>query len=160
MTEYDAAVRGGHISFEQAEGAAGRTGKAPLVGHRAAEILAYFGALALAIATVALAYDMAFGDSGIAGFVFGSFDNIPAGLVTLVGAAILLVLGTRFADHSAGAVARSGSFTLFAGFILASVAFAFLLYDLDLGDFTPLVKLLPVAIVAFYVWQRSPSVPT
>jgi len=160
MAEDDGAVRGGHISFEQAEGIIGRTGKAPVMGPRAAEVLAYFGAVALVVATLVLAYDVAFGDTGIAGLVFGSFDNLPGGLVALLGAAILLVLGTRFADHDAGAIRRSGSFTLLAGFGLASVAFGFLLYDLDLGDFTPLVRLLPVAVVALYVWQRSPSVPT
>src|SRR3989304_4784084 len=61
MAEDDGAVRGGHISFEQAEGIIGRTGKAPVMGPRAAEVLAYFGAVALVVATLVLAYDVAFG---------------------------------------------------------------------------------------------------
>jgi hypothetical protein len=160
MADHDGAVRGGHISFEQAEGIIGRTGRAPVVGSRAAEVLGYLGAVALAVATLVLAYDIGFGAGGVTELVTGLFDNIPAGMVTLVGAAILLVLGTRFAENDAGAIRRSGGFTLLTGFVLSAFAFGLLLYDLDLGDATPLVRLIPVAVVAIYVWQRSPSVPT
>ena len=160
MAEHDAAVRGGHISFEQAEGIAGRTGKAPLVGPRAGEVLGYFGAVALAVATLALAFDVGFGDLDVTDILFGSFDNVPAGAIALLGAAILLFLGIRFSAHSAGAIHRAGSFTLLAAFGLASVAVQFLLFDLDLGDVTPLVKVLPIAAVALFIWMRSPSVPT
>ncbi|MBI5157848.1 MAG: hypothetical protein HZA58_07555, partial [Acidimicrobiia bacterium] len=113
-----------------------------------------------AVATMVLAIDTAFGDGGFEGLIFGQFDNVPAGLIALLGAAILLVFGTRFADHAPGAIKRAGSFMLLAAFGLASVAFGFLLYDLDLGDFTPLVRLLPVAAVALYIYFRVPSVPT
>ena len=160
MADHDSAVRAGHISFEQAEGIAGRSGKAPVGGPRVAEMLGYFGAVGLAVATMVLAIDTAFGDGGFEGLIFGQFDNVPAGLIALLGAAILLVFGTRFADHAPGAIKRAGSFMLLAAFGLASVAFGFLLYDLDLGDFTPLVRLLPVAAVALYIYFRAPSVPT
>lgn len=160
MAEQDAAVRAGHISFEQAEGIAGRSGKARAAGPRTVEVLGYFGAVALAVATIVLAVDTAFGDGGAEQLLFGNFDNVPAGLIAMVGAAILLVFGIRFIGSSAGAVRRSGSFTLLAAFGLASVSIGFLLYDLDLGDFTPLARLLPVAAVAIFIWLRSPSVPT
>lgn len=160
MAEHDAAVRAGHISFEQAEGIAGRSGKAPLGGPRAVEVLGYFGAVALAVATLVLAVDTALGDGGVEGLIFGSLENVPAGLIALIGSAILLVLGVRFAGHAAGAIRRAGGFTLLAAYGLASVAFGFLLYDLDLGDFTPLVRLLPVAAVALFIWMRLPSMPT
>lgn len=160
MADHDSAVRAGHISFEQAEGIAGRSGKAPVGGPRMAEMLGYFGAVGLAVATMVLAIDIAFGDGGFEGLIFGQFDNVPAGLIALLGAAILLVFGTRFADHAPGAIKRAGSFMLLAAFGLASVAFGFLLYDLDLGDFTPLVRLLPVAAVALFIYFRVPSVPT
>ncbi len=160
MADQDAAVRAGHISFEQAEGIAGRSGMAPVRGPRAAEVLGYFGAVALAVATLVLAFDTAFGDFEATDLLFGTFDTVPAGAISLAGAAILLVLGTRFAASTAGAIHRAGSFTLLAAYGLATVAFGFLLYDLDLGDFTPLVKVLPVAAVALYAWSRSPSVPT
>ena len=160
MADHDSAVRAGHISFEQAEGIAGRSGKAPVGGPRVAEMLGYFGAVGLAVATMVLAIDTAFSDGGVEGLMFGQFDNVPAGLIALLGAAILLVFGTRFADHAPGAIKRAGSFMLLAAFGLASVAFGFLLYDLDLGDFTPLVRLLPVAAVALYIYFRAPSVPT
>jgi hypothetical protein len=160
VADNDAAVRAGHISFEQAEGIAGRSGKAPVRGPRAAEVLGYFGAVALAVATVVLAFDVGFGDFELTDILFNNFDNVPAGAIALAGAAILLFLGTRFADNKAGAIHRAGSFTLLAGFGLASLAFNFLLTDLDLDDFTPLVRVLPVAAVALYIWFRSPSVPT
>lgn len=160
MADHDSAVRAGHISFEQSEGMAGRSGKEPVVGPRLAEMLGYFGAVGLAVATMVLAIDTAFGDGGFEGLIFGRFDNVPAGLIALLGAAILLVFGTRFADHAPGAIKRAGSFMLLAAYGLASVAFEFLLYDLDLGDFTPLVRLLPVAAVALYIYFRVPSVPT
>jgi len=160
LADHDSAVRAGHISFEQAEGIAGRSGKAPVGGPRVAEMLGYFGAVGLAVATMVLAIDTAFSDGGVEGLMFGQFDNVPAGLIALLGAAILLVFGTRFADHAPGAIKRAGSFMLLAAFGLASVAFGFLLYDLDLGDFTPLVRLLPVAAVALYIYFRAPSVPT
>ncbi len=160
MGEQDAAVRAGHISFEQAEGIAGRSGKARTTGPRTVEVLGYFGAVALAVATIVFAVDTAFGDGGAEQLIFGRFDNVPAGLIAMVGAAILLVFGIRFTGGSAGAVRRSGSFTLLAAYLLASVSFGFLLYDLDLGDFTPLARLLPVAAVAIFIWLRSPSVPT
>lgn len=160
MADHDSAVRAGHISFEQAEGIAGRSGKAPVGGPRVAEMLGYFGAVGLAVATLVLAIDTAFGDGGVEGLIFGQFDNVPAGLIALLGAAILLVFGTRFADHAPGAIKRAGSFMLLSAFGLASVAIGFLLYDLDLGDFTPLVRLLPVAAVALFIYFRAPSVPT
>jgi hypothetical protein len=112
------------------------------------------------VATLVLAFDTALGDGGVQNLIFGQFDNVPAGLITLVGSAILLVFGTRFVGNSAGAIKRSGSFILLAAFGLAAVAFGFLLYDLDLGDVTPLVRVLPVAAVALYIWFQSPSVPT
>lgn len=155
----DDAVREGHISFEQAEGMAGRPGKAPWGGPRTGEVLIYFGAIALAVATLVWTFDLAFGGGMLALFL-GSIDNIPAGLLSLAGAAILLFLGTRFADHEAGAISRAGGFTLLAGFGLASVASGLLLFDLDLGDATPLVTLIPVALVAVYVYRVKPSVPT
>lgn len=160
MADHDAAVRAGHISFEQAEGIAGRTGMAPLGGARVAEVLGYFGAVALAVATLVLAFDIGFGDLDITDILFSGFDNVPAGAIALLGAAILLFLGARFAAHPPGPIHRSGSFALLAGFGLASVAFGFLLWDLDLGDFTPLAKVIPVTAVALFVWLRSPSVPT
>jgi cell division septation protein DedD len=160
VADHDAAVRGGHISFEQAEGIAGRSGKAPLVGPRAGEVLGYFGAIALAVATLALAIDIGFGDLDLTEILFGSFDNVPAGAVALLGAAILLFLGIRFSAHAAGAIHRAGSFTLLAAYGLTAVAVQFLLFELDLGDFTPLVKVLPMAALALFIWMRSPSVPT
>jgi hypothetical protein len=160
VADHDAAVRAGHISFEQAEGIAGRSGKAPLAGPRAGEVLGYFGAVALAVATLAWAIDVGFGDLDLTAILFGGFDNVPAGAIALLGAAVLLFLGVRFATNPSGAIHRAGSFTLLAAFGLASVAFQFLLFDLDLGDVTPLVKVLPIAAVALFIWMRSPSVPT
>lgn len=155
----DQAVRDGHISFEQAEGMAGRPGSAPPNGPRTAELLIYFGSIALAVATLVWTFDLTFGD-GLLGLFLGSIDNVPGGLLALAGAAILLFLGTRFADHGQGAISRAGGFTLLAGFGLAAVASNLLMYDLDLGDATPLVNLIPTALVAVYCYRVKPSVPT
>lgn len=159
MGRFDEWVRGGQISFEQAEAMEGSGGRPAVSGPRTTEVLGYFGAAAVAVATIVLAVDVAF-DDGFLSFFLGTYDNLSAGAIALVGAALLLYLGTRFADSTAGAVRRSGGFTLFAGFGLATVAFAFLLADLDLADFTPLVRVLPTLAVGLYVWQRLPSVPT
>jgi hypothetical protein len=159
MTSTGEWVRAGHISFEQAEAIAGRPERSSIVGPRLAEVLAYAGTVGVFVATILLTVDVA-GDDLLLDLFVGSLDNIPAGLVALLGSIVLLVMGTRLADSSEGAISRSGGFTLFGGWALSVVAFQFLLYDLDVSDLTPLIVLIPSALIALYVWRVKPSTPT
>ncbi|WKZ82141.1 MAG: hypothetical protein QY307_08615 [Acidimicrobiia bacterium] len=159
MTQQHEAVRSGHISFEQAEGIEGRRSPEAPGGPRTVEVLGFFGAAALAIATLILTFDVTLGEE-LADIFLGTIDNVGGGLVSLAGAAVLLAVGVRLTAGDAGAIRRSGGFVLLAGYALASVAFALLLLDLDAGDFTPLIRATPVAVIAVAVWRRAPSVPT
>lgn len=142
------------ISFEQAELAGKPDGTPSPV--RLVEILGYFGAVALFVATLALMFEVAFSDD----FLFGGVDNIPGGFVVLAGAVILFALGYRFTSNDEGAVRRAGGFTLGAGFALWAIAINLLLLELDAADFTPLLVTIPIAAAAWWVWQRFESLPT
>ncbi len=150
----DRLVADGFVSFEQAELAGGTDGsQSPL---RLTEALGYIGALAVFIATIALMFEVAVSED----FLFGGIDNIPGGLVTLVGAALLGWVGYRFTASSQGAVKRSGGLVLGSAFGLWVVTVTLLLQDLDVGDFTPLVVVLPIVVAAWLIWSRFQSVPT
>jgi hypothetical protein len=131
----------------------------PVGGPRTVEFLAFIGAVAVAVATIALVVKVAFPSDPMLGLFLGSFDNVSGGLVALAGALIVFGTGYRFAGHG-GAVGRGAGFTLLVGYVLAQAGFGLLLFDLDLGDATPLVVLLPSAAVAVLGWRCLRSVPT
>ncbi len=142
------------ISFEQAELAGDPDGTpSPL---RLAEMLGYFGSVALFIATIALMVEVAISDN----FLLGGIDNIPGGFVVLVGAVLLFAIGYRLTGHDEGAIKRSGGFTLASGFGLWAIATNLLLLELDAADFTPLLVVVPVAVAALWIYRRHESVPT
>ncbi|HSM01077.1 MAG TPA: hypothetical protein VK960_01375 [Acidimicrobiia bacterium] len=148
----------GVISFEQAE----RLEEAPPEspgGPRTVEVLGYFGAVALFIATIAGIVKVMLPEDPIFAFITGDIDYLQGGLVALAGAAVVFGTGYRFADRT-GAVRRASGFLLLVGYGLAAIAFSLLLFDLDIDDFTPIVVLIPSAIVAVVGWQRLRSVPT
>lgn len=147
------------ISFEQAERLTADPPPDPVGGPRTVEFLGFMGAVAVAIATLALVVRVAFPSDPMQGLFFGSFDNIQGGLVALAGAALVFGTGYRFA-HRGGAIQRGAGFTMLVGYGLAQIAFSMLLVDLDVGDATPLVILLPSAVVAVVGWQRLRCVPT
>ena len=147
-------LKNGFISFEQAELAEKPDGTpSPL---RLAEVLGYFGSVALFIATIALMVDVAISDD----FLFGGIDNIPGGFIVLVGALLLLAIGYRLTGHEEGAIKRSGGFTLASGLGLWAVAANLLLLELDAADFTPLLQVVPVVAAAVWIYRRHESVPT
>jgi len=147
-------VKNGFISFEQAELAGGPDGTpSPL---RLSEILGYFGSVALFIATIALMIEVALSDD----FLFGGIDNVPGGFVTLAGAALLFAVGHKLTAHDEGPVKRAGGFTLASGFGLWAIATNLLLFELDAGDFTPALVVVPIAAAAWWIYQRHESVPT
>lgn len=150
----DRLVEEGFISFEQAELAGGVDGTQSSI--RLHETLAYLGAIAVFIATIALMVEVAFSDD----FLFGGVDNIPGGLVTLVGAALVGWVGWQFTASGEGALRRSGGFLLGAAFGLWSITVALLLLDLDAGDFTPVIVVAPIVAAAWFIWNRFKSVPT
>jgi hypothetical protein len=147
-------LKNGFISFEQAE-LAGKPDGTPSPW-RLAEILGYFGSVALFIATLALMVEVALSDD----FLFGGVDNIPGGFVTLAGAVLLAALGHRLTGHGEGAIKRAGGFTLAAAFGLWAIATNLLLLELDAGDFTPLLLVIPIAAAAWWIYQRHQSAPT
>ena len=147
-------LKNGFISFEQAELAGDPDGSpSPL---RLAEVLGYFGSVALFIATIALMIEVAISDN----FLLGGIDNIPGGFVVLVGAVLLLAVGYRLTGHTDGAIKRSGGFTLASGFGLWAIASNLLLLELDAADFTPLLVVAPVAVAALWIYRRHKSAPT
>jgi hypothetical protein len=147
-------LKNGFISFEQAELADKPDGTpSPL---RLAEILGYFGSVALFIATIALMVEVAISDN----FLLGGIDNIPGGFIVLLGAILLFAVGYRLTAHTGGAIKRSGGFTLASGFGLWAVATNLLLLELDAADFTPLLVVVPIAVAAWWAYQRHESVPT
>jgi len=148
----------GVISFEQAERFEGEAAPDKPMGPRTTEVLAYVGAFALFIATLALVVKVAIPDNPL-GLIGGDFDNIMGGVVALLGAAIVFGTGYQFAGRG-GAIRRGAGFMLLAGWGLAIIGFNLLLFDLDIGDFTPLVVLIPSAIVAIAAYMRVRSVPT
>jgi len=147
-------LKNGFISFEQAELAGKPDGTpSPL---RLAEILGYFGSVALFVATLALMVEVAISDD----FLFGGIDNIPGGFVVLAGAVLLLAIGYRLTGHEGGAIKRAGGFTLASGFGLWAIATNLLLLELDAADFTPLLIVIPIAAAAWWIYDRHESVPT
>ena len=147
-------LKNGLISFEQAELADKPDGTpSPL---RLAEILGYFGSVALFVATIALMIEVAISDD----FILGDIDNIPGGFVVFVGAVLLLAIGYQLTDHKEGAIKRAGGFTLASGFGLWAIATNLLLLELDAADFTPLLVVIPIAAAAWWIYQRHESVPT
>ncbi len=147
-------LKNGFISFEQAELAGKPDGTpSPL---RLAEILGYFGSVALFVATIALMVEVAISDD----FLFGGIDNIPGGFVVLAGAVLLLAIGYRLTGHEGGAIKRAGGFTLASGFGLWAIATNLLLLELDAADFTPLLIVIPIAAAAWWIYDRHESVPT
>ena len=147
-------LKNGFISFEQAELAGEPDGTpSPL---RLAEVLGYFGSVALFVATIALMIEVAISDD----FLFGGIDNIPGGFVVLVGAVLLFAIGYRLTGQEEGAVKRAGGFTLASGFGLWAIAANLLLLELDAADFTPLLIAIPIAAAALWIYQRHESVPT
>jgi len=147
-------LKNGFISFEQAELAGKPDGTpSPL---RLAEILGYFGSVALFVATIALMVEVAISDD----FLFGGIDNIPGGFVVLAGAVLLFAIGYRLTGHEEGAIKRSGGFTLASGFGLWAIATNLLLLELDAADFTPLLVVIPIAAAAWWIYDRHESVPT
>jgi hypothetical protein len=149
----------GVISFEQAERLEADPPPDRPGGPRTVEVLGYVAAIALVIATIAAVIEVTFSGDPIFGFLLGDFDNVSGGLVALLGAAIVFGTGYLVADHR-GAVARAAGFAMFAGYLLSAGGFGLLLFDLDLGDATPLVVLIPSAAVAVTGWRRLRSVPT
>ncbi|MEX2322780.1 MAG: hypothetical protein WEA29_03300 [Acidimicrobiia bacterium] len=147
------------ISFEQAERMAAEPRSDPLGGPRTVEFLTFIGAVAVAVATIALVIRVAFPSDPMFDLFLGSFDNVSGGLVALGGAVIVFGTGYRFADRG-GAIGRGAGFALLVGYVLVQAGFGLLLLDLDLGDATPLVVLLPSAAVAVLGWLRLRSVPT
>ncbi len=152
-------LKNGIISFEQAELADQPDGTPSPI--RRGEVLGYFGAVATFIATLAIMVEVAFTDD-FGGFLFGGFeiDHIPGGLVVLAGAALLLAVGYRLTEEDQGAIKRSGGLVLASGFALWALAVSLLLLELDAADFTPLLIAVPIAAVAWWIYQRHPSVPT
>lgn len=150
----DRLVESGHISFEQAELAAGTDGTLSTV--RLTELLGYFGAVAVFIATIAFMFEVAIGD----GFPFGGIDNVQGGLVTLLGTAAVGWAGWTFTGSAERAARRAGGLLLGSAFGLWAVTVGLLLMDLDVGDLTPLVLVAPVVAAAWFIWQRFQSVPT
>jgi len=154
-------VEDGVISFEQAEGISGERHRLPdWAGPRTIEWLGYFGAAALFFATVVLVGDLV--DAGNIDIldILGGLNNVAGGIAALVGGALLLAIGWRFAKSTDGAARRSAGFMLLAGYGLAALASWLLLLDLDLGDFTPVVNVIPIIVVAVFVWRTAPSLPT
>lgn len=147
-------LKNGFISFEQAELAGKPDGTPSPI--RLAEVLGYFGSVALFIATIALMIDVAITDN----FLLGGIDNIPGGFVVLVGALLLFGIGYRLTGRSEGAVKRSGGFVLASGFGLWAISTNLLLLELDAADFTPLLQVVPVVAAAWWIYQRHASVPT
>jgi len=142
------------ISFEQAELDGKPDGTPSPI--RMVEVLGYFGAVTLFVATLALMVEVAVDDD----FLFGGIDNIPGGLVVLAGSLILFALGHRLTANDQGAARRTGGFTLAAGFGLWAIAVNLLLLELDAGDFTPVLVAAPVVAAAWWAYQRFQSVPT
>lgn len=159
MTDRDRWVDRGVISFEQAERLHGDAPPDKPGGPRTAEMLGYIGAIALFIATFAAVVKVMLPDEPTLALLTGDFDHLQGGGVALLGAAIVFGTGYRFADR-AGAVRRSSGFLMLLGWSLATVATGLLLLDLDIGDFTPLVVVIPSAIVALIGYGRLRSVPT
>jgi len=175
-TESKRLVEDGVISFEQAEGISGERHRLPdWAGPRTVEWLGYFAGLALFVATFLVMLDVMY-----SGFDFGALsgldptntfgllglmaalsrpDNIPGGIVALIGALALFGIGWRF-SRGGGAAGRTAGFDLFLGFVLASMATDLLLTDLDIGDFTPLVLVIPIVVFAVFVWRTQPSLLT
>jgi hypothetical protein len=147
------------ISFEQAERMAAEPPPDRVGGPRTVEFLVFVGAVAVAVATIALVIRVAFPSDPMLGLFLGSFDNVSGGLVALGGAVIVFGTGYRFAGRG-GAIGRGAGFALLVGYVLAQAGFGLLLLDLDLGDATPLVVLLPSAAVAVLGWRCLRSVPT
>jgi hypothetical protein len=159
MTERDRWVDRGAISFEQAERLDGDAPPDKPGGPRTAEVLGYIGAVALFIATFAAVIKVMLPDDPMLGFLTGDFDNLLGGAVALIGAALVFGTGYRFADRT-GAVRRSSGFLMLLGWSLATVAAGLLLIELDIGDFTPIVVVIPSAVVALIGYGRLNSVPT
>ncbi|MFH1104150.1 MAG: hypothetical protein V1757_04280 [Actinomycetota bacterium] len=154
-------VEDGVISFEQAEGISGERHRLPdWTGPRTIEWLGYVGAIALFITTVVMVIDLLTPgeDLALLGF-FGDLDNIPGGLAALLGAVVLLGVGWRLSKGQ-GATRRASGFVLLLGYLLGTLAIELLLQDLDLKDFTPIVVVIPVIVLAVFVWRRCPSLPT
>jgi len=159
MSDRDRWVDRGVISFEQAERLDGDAPPEKAGGPRTVEVLGYFGAFALFIATIAGIVKVMVPEDPLFAFISGDLDTLQGGLVALAGAIVVFGTGYRFADRS-GAVRRSSGFLMLVGYALSAIAFSLLLFDLDIGDFTPIVVLIPSAIVAVVGWQRLRSVPT
>lgn len=159
MTDRDRWVDRGVISFEQAERLSGDAPPDKPGGPRTAEMLGYIGAVALFIATFAAIVKVMLPEDPLFGFLTGNIENLQGGAVALFGAALVFGTGYRFADRE-GAVRRSSGFLMLLGWSLATVAFKLLLFDLDIGDFTPIVVVIPSAVVALIAFGRLRSVPT
>lgn len=159
MSDRDRWVDRGVISFEQAERLDRDAPPESPGGPRTVEVLGYFGAIALFIATIAGIVKVMLPEDPLFAFISGNLDTIQGGLVALAGAIVVFGTGYRFADRE-GAVRRSSGFLMLIGYALAAIAFSLLLFDLDVGDFTPIVVLIPSAIVAVVGWQRLRGVPT
>ncbi len=90
-------LKNGFISFEQAELAGKPDGTpSPL---RLAEILGYFGSVALFVATIALMVEVAISDD----FLFGGIDNIPGGGPTIKGVPAMKYIYDLYVKHEGGA---------------------------------------------------------
>ena len=155
-------VEDGVISFEQAEGISGERHRLPdWAGARTVEWLGYVGAAAFLLATVVLTFDlMADNFSALEFFALGDVDNIPGGLVALVGGLVLLAVGWRLAKGTEGATRRAAGFVLLFGVFAAALGSQLLLLDLDINDFTPLVTVIPLVVFALFAWRTWPSLPT
>jgi hypothetical protein len=159
MGDRDRLVDRGVISFEQAERLGGEAPPDRPGGPRTVEVLGYVGAIALFIATIAGIVKVMLPEDPLFAFISGDLDTMQGGLVALAGAIVIFGTGYRFADRT-GAVRRASGFLMLVGYGLATIAFSLLLFDLDIGDFTPIVVLIPSAIFAVLGWQRLRSVPT
>jgi hypothetical protein len=154
-------VDDGVISFEQAEGISGERYRLPdWSGGRTVEWLMYLAAGALFLCTVLSVFD-ALDFQAIALFdPAGQLPNLHAGLVALVGAVVLLFGGWLVSRSSDRAAKRASGFVLLLGFVAGAIATDLLLLDLDIKDFTPIVTVLPIIVLAVFVWRAHPALPT
>jgi len=158
MADRDRWIDRGVISFEQAERLEGDAPPDRPGGPRTIEVLGYFGAIALVIATIAWIAKVLIPDDPFA-LLSGDLNTMQGGLIALAGAIVVFGTGYQFADRT-GAVRRAAGFALLLGYGLATLSFSLLLYDLDIDDFTPAVVVIPSVVVAVIGWQRLQSVPT
>lgn len=150
----DDQVDHGRISFEQAESIDG-AGPDGFDRGRLIEALAYAGALLTAVAALMWAGDFVTPDSFL-----DEPSPIPAGIVTLIAAALMYGLGFGAARSKAGAALRASGFLLLIGVFLFAVSLSFLTEEIDLGDLESVLVSALILAAGWMAWRRRPSAPT